>query len=306
MRLAKGGLNQELWQKRPPVADAIASRGFPPESMINYWRLTRPRIVALVLLAMAVSAWITATAPLWPAVGHALAGAALVIAGAMSLNQRLECQGDAKMARTAGRPLPTGRLSRRQVTCFGLAATVIGLFYLAAATSVMLTVLSAVGWLTYVGVYTPLKTRSAWQTPIGAAAGAMPVLLGAAAVGQPLSPWAVVLFGIVYFWQFPHSMAIAWRYRREFAAAGVKVAVVTDPTGRAAGVWAVAGAAAVLGISLAPLCFFLVSTGYGVCAGRWAWPSCGLLPASPAAGTMPRPAACCGRRSSTCRRCSPC
>ena len=234
--------------------------------MTAYWHLTRPRIVALVLLAMAVSAWTAAESPSWPAIAHALLGAALVIAGAIALNQRLECQGDAKMARTAGRPLPAGRLSRRQVTRFGLATTAVGLAYLAIAANAMLTALAAVGWLVYVGIYTPLKTRSAWQTPIGAAAGAMPVLLGAAAVGPPLSLWAIVLFGIVYFWQFPHSMAIAWRYRQEFSAAGVKVAVVTDPTGRVAGLWAVLGAAALLPISLSPLFFSLAGTIYAACA----------------------------------------
>jgi heme o synthase len=170
------------------------------------------------------------------------------------------------MARTAGRPLPSGRLTRRQVTRFGLAATAIGLGYLAVATSAVLTASAAAGWLIYVGIYTPLKTRSAWQTPVGAAAGALPVLLGAAAVGEPMSPWAIILFGIVYCWQFPHSMAIAWLYRQQFAAAGVKVAVVTDPTGRAAAIWAVLGAAALLAISLSPLCFSLAGTSYGVCA----------------------------------------
>jgi heme o synthase len=233
---------------------------------MDYWHLIRPRIVALVLLAMAVSAWTTAQSLSWLTIAHALLGAALVIAGAIALNQRLECQGDAKMARTAGRPLPAGRLSRRQVTRFGLTATAVGLAYLAIATNAMLTALAAVGWLMYVGIYTPLKTRSAWQTPIGAAAGAMPVLLGAAAVGQPLSPWAIVLFGIVYFWQLPHSMAIAWLYRQQFSAAGVKVAVVADPTGRAAGIWAVFGAAALVPISLSPLYFCLAGTSYGLCA----------------------------------------
>ena len=232
----------------------------------DYWRLTRPRIIALVLLAMAVSGGITATSPSWPALAHALAGATLVIAGAIALNQRLEYQGDAKMARTAARPLPAGRLSQRQVTRFGLAATLLGLVYLGLTTNATLTVLAAVGWLIYVAVYTPLKTRSQWQTPIGAAAGAMPVLLGAAAVGDPLSPWPLVLLGIVYFWQFPHSMAIAWRYRQQFAVAGVKVAVVTDPTGRTAGIWAVLGAAAILPISLTPYWLSLAGVTYGIFA----------------------------------------
>ena len=99
-------------------------------------------------------------------------------------------------------------------------------------------------------IYTPLKSRSVWQTPIGAVAGAMPVLLGAAAVGALARPVAWTLFGVVFFWQFPHSMAIAWLYREQFALAEVKLATVVDPSGRAAGWLAVGGrgpAAAELG-----------------------------------------------------------
>jgi protoheme IX farnesyltransferase len=188
----------------------------------------------------------------------------LVIVGAIALNQRLECVGDAKMPRTAGRPLPSGRLGRRQVTTFGLAATGLGLLYLVVASGPLLALLTSIGWLIYIGIYTPLKSRSAWQTPVGAAAGAMPVLLGAAVGGHSLSPWALVLFGIVFFWQFPHSMAIAWRYRRQFAAAGVKVAAVTDPTGRSAGLLAVFGATALLLVSGIPLQLGLTSAAYNV------------------------------------------
>ena len=134
-------------------------------------------------------------------------------------------------------------------------------------TSGTLALLAAIGWLVYVAVYTPLKSRSTWQTPVGARPGPRRCCWGR-------RPWAdcsalghCVLFGIVFFWQFPHSMAVAWRYRREFAAAGVKVAAATDPTGRSAGIWAVLGAAALLPISLLPL--LLVSAGgiYGVAAG---------------------------------------
>jgi heme o synthase len=246
------------------MANTIVARH---QLVLDYWHLIRPRIVALVLLAMGVSAWTTAATPIdWSRLMNALLGASLVIAGAIALNQRMEWQGDALMFRTALRPLPTGRLSRRQVTCFGLATTAIGLIYLALITNAMLTLLAAVGWLAYVAVYTPLKTRSAWQTPIGAVAGAIPVLLGAAAVGRPLSPWAFVLFGIIYFWQFPHSMAIAWLYRPEFATAGVKVATVTDPTGRTAGILAVLGAAILLPVSLAPVALISASVAYGVAA----------------------------------------
>jgi heme o synthase len=232
---------------------------------MDYWRLIRPRIVAFVLLAMGVSAWTTASArPQWGDLVHSLLGAAMVIAGAIALNQRWEYRGDAKMARTADRPLPAGRLSPRQVVWFGSLMSVVGLGYLAWTTNLLLTLLALAGWLVYVVVYTPLKTRSIWQTPIGAVAGATPVLLGAAAGGGSLNCWTYVLFGIVFFWQFPHSMAIAWRYRQEFAAAGVKVAPVTDPSGRSAGVWAVLGAVALLPVSLIPWLLGHAGAGYAL------------------------------------------
>jgi heme o synthase len=231
----------------------------------DYFCLVRPRIVALALLAMAVSAEIAvAGPPSWPTVAHALLGAALVVGGAGALNQRLEYMSDAMMPRTANRPLPAGRLSLRHGTLFGLAATAAGLLYLAIASNMSVTLLAGVGWLLYVCVYTPLKTRSVWQTPIGALAGAMPVLLGAAAVGGLLSPWTLTSFGVVYLWQIPHSMAIAWRYRREFATAGVKVAAVTDPSGQTAGIWAVLAAAALMPVGLTP--WLLSLTGAAYCA----------------------------------------
>ena len=235
--------------------------------MEAYWSLVRPRIMAMVLLAMTAAAWTAAGH--WPGAPllHALLGTAAVIAGAVALNQRLEFSVDGKMARTAGRPLPSGRLTDRQVTRFGLLASAAGVAYLLLLTNSLLSALAVVSWLLYVWAYTPLKSVTIWQTPIGAIAGAMPVLLGAAAVGAPASPVALVLFGIVYFWQFPHSMAIAWLYREQFAAAEVKVATVVDPTGRTAGRLAVFGAAVLLPLSLLPLAMGSRGVwGYAVCA----------------------------------------
>ncbi len=235
--------------------------------MSDYWRLLRPRIVALVLAAMLVSAWTAAEqTPNRLALFHALLGAAGVIAGAIAFNQRLEFRSDAKMPRTAGRPLPSGRLSNRHVTWFAVLATIAGLAYLAVFCSTRLAGLALLSWIFYVAAYTPLKTRSVWQTPVGALAGAMPVLLGAAAVDAPGSRLAWCLFGIVFFWQFPHSMAIAWLYRREFAAAEVRVATVVDATGRTAGRLAVAGAALLLPVGLLPALISLARWEYGATA----------------------------------------
>jgi protoheme IX farnesyltransferase len=235
--------------------------------MLEYWHLTRPKIVIMVLAAMLVSGWTAAeTAPYWIALLNAMLGTTGVIVGAIALNQRLECQGDAKMPRTAERPLPAGRLSATEVTSFGTIATLLGTSYLICFSNVTLVILAVAGWMVYVLAYTPLKRRSIWQTPVGAAAGAMPALLGAAAAGAPLSPIGWSLFGIVFCWQLPHAMAIAWLYRRQFANADVLVAAVVDPTGRIAARFAVFGAISLLPVSLAPAIYADMGWIYGTLA----------------------------------------
>jgi heme o synthase len=234
----------------------------------DYWNLARPKIVALVLAAMLVSGWEAAeTAISWPLLIHAMLGTIGLIVGAIALNQRLESHSDAMMPRTADRPLPSSRLSSRQVTWFGLTATTAGTIYLIWLGNMTLVVLALISWICYVAIYTPLKKRSIWQTPIGALAGAMPAVLGAAAVGTPWSLMGWTLFGIVFCWQFPHAMAIAWLYRRQFSDAEIKVATVVDPSGRMAGQFALFGAVALLPVSLMPLIFLPAGWIYGVFAG---------------------------------------
>lgn len=233
----------------------------------DFWRLFRPRIVLLLLLVMAVAARTAGRErPSWTAVAHALFGAALVIAGAMALNQRFEMRGDARMPRTAGRPLPTGRLTDRQVAWFGLLVSAAGLGYLVVAAHAGVVLLTIAGWVVYVGIYTPLKSRTPWQTPVGAVAGAMPALIGAAVARAPKSPTALSLFGVLCLWQLPHAMAIGWIYRREFASADVKLATVVDPSGRLAGILAVLGAAGLLPVSLIPPIFSFSGWGYAAAA----------------------------------------
>jgi protoheme IX farnesyltransferase len=127
-------------------------------------------------------------------------------------------------------------------------------------------VLAVFSWAVYVTVYTPLKSSTPWQTPIGAVAGAMPMLLGAAVAGGPCSPTAWTLFGIVFFWQFPHAMAIAWLYRDQFAEADVKLATVLDPSGRQAAVLAVAGAVVLWPLGAIPRWTVPTGWGYAICA----------------------------------------
>jgi heme o synthase len=257
-----GTPRRRRFQQKTQVTKTICQ-----ETMIDYWRLIRPRIVALVLAAMLVSAWTAAPkTPHGLALFHALLGAAGVIAGAIAANARLESRSDGKMLRTADRPLPSGRLSLRQVTRFAVFSTILGLGYLVVFTNPRLVGLSLLSWMLYVAAYTPMKKRSIWQTPVGAVAGAMPVLLGAAAVDAPGSPLAWFLFGIVLFWQLPHSMAIAWLYRREFASAEVRVATVVDATGRTAGRIALLGVILLLPVSVLPAFLSLARWEYGTTA----------------------------------------
>ena len=243
----------------------------PPQRALalaaDYWQLVRPRIVGMVLCTLTVSSLVAGPqTPSWPALIHALVGCGLVIVGAIALNGRAERQSDAKMRRTAVRPLPSGRLTAGQAGRFGVAASAGGLVYWGVLGNWTLLGLTAVSWFLYVSLYTPLKPRSAWQTPLGALAGAMPVLLGAATAGTPWSVTAIALFGIVYFWQFPHAMAIAWLYRDQFAAAGLRVASVVDPSGRTAAWIALLGAGLLVPVSLLPWWTGTASWGYGLAA----------------------------------------
>ncbi len=240
-------------EQSPPMAEGSRTGASETRETIAAWvALLRPRILGLVVVAMAASAWLSGQAqPSVPAVVHILWGTLWVMAGSVALNQAMESRSDAMMPRTAHRPVPVGRVSRRQAALTGALAIAAGCGYLAWFAGVAVALVAGINAVGYVGLYTPLKSRSPWQTPVGAAAGALPVLLGAAAADAMFSLRALTLFGLLFFWQFPHSMAIAWLYREQFAAAGTRLAVVVDPSGRSAGRWACAGAIALLPLGLA-------------------------------------------------------
>ena len=232
--------------------------------MEQYSQLIRPRVVAAVAFGIVVASWTAGQrVPACWALVHTLVGAGLVILGASALNQWLEHRSDAKMARTATRVLPTGRMTDRQVTGLGIAASAAGFGYLLLTASPAVTAATAFSWIVYVWIYTPLKRLTVWQTPIGAVAGAMPVVIGAATAGATVSLMSLVLFAILYCWQFPHTMAIAWIYRHQYASAGVRLLTVVDPSGRSAAVLAVLGTVAALFASLIPPISGLVDWGYG-------------------------------------------
>ncbi|HQU43252.1 MAG TPA: heme o synthase [Pirellulales bacterium] len=235
------------------TASYLPARAVGWQRAADYLELTKPKIVLMELVTVAVAAVVASAGvpDLW-LLAHAVMGTVLVAAGASAWNQWLERHSDALMDRTADRPLPAARLSGREVLLLGTLASLAGAAYLALLVNVLTAALGALTWFLYVGVYTPLKSRSPSNTAVGAVAGAMPVLMGWTAVGGRLNLTAATLFAIVFLWQFPHFMAIAWLYRRQYSAAGLKMLTVVDPSGLRAGAQAVLAALALVPVSLLP------------------------------------------------------
>lgn len=227
-----------------------------------YLELTKPRIAVLVLVVVATSAILASGGypPAW-ALLHTLVGTALVAASASALNQWIEQDSDAYMARTSERPLPSGRLTSREVLCFGLVVVTLGVVYLAVLVHWQTALFGLLTWFMYVWMYTPLKSRTTLNTVVGAVAGAMPVCIGWSAVGD-VDMACLSLFLVLYLWQFPHFMAIAWLYRRQYQEAGLLMLPVVDPDGRRTAAQAMAYAMALLPVSLMPVALLPVSWVY--------------------------------------------
>jgi protoheme IX farnesyltransferase len=193
--------------------------------------LTKPRIVGLVL-ATAAAGYYMAPASESPGLLSALAGTALVAAGTNALNQVAERDVDARMRRTAARPLPAGRLSPGVAALFAWALGLAGVAYLALFVNGTTAALAAATLVSYVFIYTPLKRRSSVSTLVGAVPGALPIVGGWAAAGGALDARAWALFGILYLWQLPHVLALGWLYREDYRQAGLHVLSASDRSGR--------------------------------------------------------------------------
>ena len=229
------------------AASAIASR------LSDYLELTKPRIVVLELIVAGAAACLAAPHTLNVAIVlHALAATALVASSASIANQWLERRVDARMRRTANRPLPAGRVTGAEAIALSAVSLVVGAAWLAVKVNLTTAALGLTSWVLYVMVYTPLKTRSPLNTTVGAVAGAIPILMGWTATGAPINVTALSLAGVLFLWQFPHFMAIAWLYRHDYAIAGHRMLTVVDPSGIRAGVQAISGALLLIPISLIP------------------------------------------------------
>jgi protoheme IX farnesyltransferase len=222
--------------------------------LCDYVELTKPRIAMLELVVVLAAGFVATWGQPNPAqMLHAMLGTLLVAASASAANQWLERRSDARMARTASRPLPAGRLTSGEALAFAGVTLVGGALYLACFVNLAATSWALLTWAIYVLVYTPLKTLSPINTAVGAVAGALPVLIGWSATGVPIDARAVALAVLLFLWQFPHFMAIAWLYRNDYGRAGYQMLTVVEPTGRRAGWQAVLAALALVPVSLVPV-----------------------------------------------------
>jgi protoheme IX farnesyltransferase len=219
----------------------------------DYVALAKPRLNVLVVVsALAGYAMAGGDNGRLALVLATLAGTGLVAGGASAFNQLIERRTDGLMKRTRLRPLPDGRLGPAEAAIVAAALSLAGLLILAVGANPLAAAVALTTLLTYAVVYTPLKLRTSFATVVGAIPGALPPVIGWAAARGALSEGAWVLFGIVFLWQLPHFLAIAWIYRDDYAKAGFPMLPVIEPDGRSTGRQAALYTAALLPLSLAP------------------------------------------------------
>jgi protoheme IX farnesyltransferase len=221
--------------------------------LADYWTLTKPEVNFLVLVSTLVGFYLAAPEAVngW-LLFHTLMGTLLVASGTGTLNQYLERCTDASMRRTANRPLPAGRLTHLEALWFGILLSIAGGAELWIAANPLTSVLALATLATYLVLYTPLKRHTPLCTLVGAFPGAMPPLIGWAAVRNGLSGQAWVLYAILFLWQFPHLLAIAWMYREDYARAGLQMLPRHDHDGRATVRQIITYTLALLPVSLIP------------------------------------------------------
>jgi protoheme IX farnesyltransferase len=254
---------------REPAAAARTA----PRTAAALVELAKPRMVGLILVTTLAGFYMGSGAdPDYGLLLGTLLGTGLAAAGSLALNQVLERDLDAAMERTKGRPLPSGRLRASEGLAYGVLLVAAGLAALAALSGPAAAGVTAVTVASYLFAYTPMKRRSPICTVVGAVPGALPPVTGwAAAAGEP-GAGAAALFGIMFFWQLPHALAIAWLHREDYARAGVKLLPTVDPGGSATARQIVLNAAALLGAGLLPSVMGLAGGVYfatALAAGAW-------------------------------------
>jgi heme o synthase len=233
--------------------DVPLEKGQARSRAADFVTLTKPRLNILVILTT-VAAYYLGAGPdaSVMALVHTIVGTALVAGGASALNQVWERRTDKLMRRTRRRPLPDLRLEPAEAAGFGILLSLAGIVWLWFGANPLAAIIALVTSASYVLCYTPLKLRTSLSTIVGAVPGALPAVIGWAAATNTLSIEGWVLFAIVFMWQMPHFLAIAWMYRDDYAQAGIPLLPVIEPDGRSTGRQAVLYAVALVPITLLP------------------------------------------------------
>jgi protoheme IX farnesyltransferase len=264
------------------VASLVATRGTALGCRLaDYAALTKPRVVLMVLVTTLAGYYLGAAGTLSvPLLLHAVLGTALAAAGTMTLNQYMERERDAEMARTRLRPLPAGRLLPLEALLLGVALLGLGLGYLLAFTNALAAAITAAIAASYLLVYTPLKTVTPLCSLVGAVPGALPPVAGWAVARGTVDIEAMVLFGIMFLWQVPHTLAISALYRDDYVRAGIRVLPAVDRNGPSTALFAIGHCLALLPVALMPTVFgfagpvyFVVALGLGL---AFLWAAIGL------------------------------
>jgi protoheme IX farnesyltransferase len=236
----------------PNASDAVAP--ITGKARVGaYVELTKPRITTLIMLTSAAGFALGSRGAVnYVLLAHALVGIGLLSSGIATLNQFIERDLDGLMRRTADRPLPSGRLFPIEALWFGVLVTAGAEVYLAALVNTLTSLLGLTVIAGYLFVYTPLKTRTSLSTALGAFPGAMPPLMGWTAARGEIDIAAWVLFAILFLWQFPHFLAIAWMYREDYGRAGIRMLPVVEPDGRVTGQQIILYALMLVPVSLLP------------------------------------------------------
>jgi protoheme IX farnesyltransferase len=236
-----------------PAAVGSLERLSARERFAAYMELTKPRITFLIVLTSAAGFALASSGSVnYRALISAMVGIGLLSSGIATLNQYMERDLDALMRRTATRPLPSGKLLPWEALAFGVGLTILAELYLAVLVNPLTALLGLTVIAGYLFAYTPLKTKTSLSTMVGAFPGAVPPLIGWAAARGSIGLEAWVLFAILFLWQFPHFLAIAWMYREDYSRAGILMLPVVEPDGRVTAQQIVVYTLLLLPVSLLP------------------------------------------------------
>jgi len=232
----------------------------------DYIELTKPRL-SLLSVMTALVGYVAARPVFDPLrVGLLVVGTSLAAGGVASLNQWMESDTDARMRRTALRPIPTGRVAGGSAFVLGWLMCIAALMLIFTEVGRLAALFTLLTIAFYLGWYTPAKRWSLWSTEIGAIAGALPPLIGWSAAQGTVSALGWILFGILFLWQIPHFMAIAWTYRSDYSAVHFPMLPVRDESGGKVALWSLAATAALTVVSVLPAFLGLASPWYGAAA----------------------------------------